>query len=84
MEESSLSTSDRPDDDPKQEALACYNQIVEAIDVIYEVAAAGSDGALNALRSLADQANTRAEMWYRMRSLKDRQSNGSIEPPRGA
>jgi hypothetical protein len=60
-----------PSEDPAQRALAYYNQAMEAIDILYEAAAAGHDGALEVLGALTDKLTTRGGDWSQMKYLKD-------------
>lgn len=54
----------------QEERLRQFNDAVTGINILYEAAEAGYDGAAKALADLADRINKRAGDWRRMKYLK--------------
>lgn len=50
--------------------LRAYNDLVIAAEVLFDVAAAGHDGAARDLTALTDRATKRAGDWERMKYVK--------------
>lgn len=59
----------KPQDQDNPEVLRYFEAAVTGLNILYEAASAGHEGAREALRDLADKLSTRGGHWQRMKYL---------------